>query len=204
VARGPSGAVTVFPPAVNHHIGGILAWSVIPGGLDSSLAGRATELGRAVGDAISLEGVLAVEMFLVADGALYVNELAPRPHNSFHHTERACVTSQFEQLVRAACDLPLGDVGVMRPTAIANLLGELWQGTSPPPFASALGYPTVELHLYGKRVAKRGRKMGHVSAVGADADEALRLAVMARDALAPADVSPWLGELERQGRGTRD
>jgi 5-(carboxyamino)imidazole ribonucleotide synthase len=101
-----------------------------------------------------------------------VNELAPRPHNSFHETEVACSTSQFEQIVRAVCDLPLGDPTALRPGAIFNLFGELWQHGSPP-FEAILSHPGVRLHLYGKRGARPGRKMGHLSATGATPAEAL-------------------------------
>ena len=97
-----------------------------------------------------------VEMFLTTDGELLVNELAPRPHNTFHSTEVACATSQFEQLVRAVCDLPLGSASSMRPAAIVNLLGDLWLASGAPPFDAALAMPGVRLHLYGKRGA-RGR-----------------------------------------------
>jgi 5-(carboxyamino)imidazole ribonucleotide synthase len=101
-----------------------------------------------------------------------VNELAPRPHNSYHETEVACATSQFEQIVRAVCDLPLGDPTVLRPGAIFNLFGELWENGAPP-FESALSKPGVRLHLYGKRGARAGRKMGHLSAVGSSPEDAL-------------------------------
>jgi 5-(carboxyamino)imidazole ribonucleotide synthase len=106
------------------------------------------------------------------DGTLLVNELAPRPHNSFHETEVACSTSQFEQLVRAVCDLPLGDARALRPGAIFNLFGELW-AKGPPQFAGALAQPGVRLHLYGKRGARAGRKMGHLSAIGETPEDAL-------------------------------
>ena len=125
----------------------------------------------------NLEGMLAVEMFCTTDGKLLVNELAPRPHNSYHASERACVTSQFEQLVRAVCDLPLGDVEVVQPAAIANLLGDLWleaDGSAREPrFDKALAVPGVGLHLYEKHMPRKGRKMGHLSAVGRRADEAV-------------------------------
>jgi 5-(carboxyamino)imidazole ribonucleotide synthase len=107
-----------------------------------------------------------VELFLTRQGELLVNELAPRPHNSFHATEDAGLTSQFEQVVRAVCDLPLGATDMMRPVAIANLLGDLWLRDRPPAWDAALALPGVRLHLYGKRVARPGRKMGHLSAVG--------------------------------------
>jgi len=114
---------------------------------------------------------LVIEMFW-AEGQLLVNEMAPRPHNSFHATEVACVTSQFEQLVRAVCDLPLGSVEVTRPAAIVNLLGDLWSDRTPA-FDRALAIPGERVHLYGKRVARPGRKMGHLSAVGYTPEEAL-------------------------------
>jgi 5-(carboxyamino)imidazole ribonucleotide synthase len=111
-------------------------------------------------------------MFLTQDGELLVNELAPRPHNSYHASERACVTSQFEQCVRAVCDLPLGDVSVVQPAAIANLLGDLWLD-HPPHFDRALAIPGVRVHLYEKHQPRKGRKMGHLSAVGATPQEAV-------------------------------
>jgi 5-(carboxyamino)imidazole ribonucleotide synthase len=101
-----------------------------------------------------------------------VNELAPRPHNSYHETEVACSTSQFEQLVRAVCDLPLGDPAVLRPGAIFNLFGELWDNGTPP-WELALAQPGVRLHLYGKRGARPGRKMGHLSVTGVTPEDAL-------------------------------
>jgi len=115
-----------------------------------------------------------VEFFLTREGQLLVNELAPRPHNTFHSTEVACATSQFEQLTRAVCDLPLGSTEILRPGAIVNLLGDLWSGDRQPPFDKALEIPGVQVHLYGKRVARPGRKMGHLSAIGATPDEALK------------------------------
>src|SRR5205814_5488974 len=122
-----------------------------------------------------LEGLLAVELFLAMNGDILVNELAPRPHNSFHATERGCATSQFEQLTRAVCDLPLGDVSVVRPAAIVNLFGDLW-ASGTPDFALALSDPRVRLHLYGKSDARPGRKMGHLSAIGGSAQDAVATA----------------------------
>jgi len=172
VARRPSGEVRVFPPSLNFHERQILAWSVIPASLPQHTLADAEAIARGIAEQFQLEGILAVEMFLLADGTLLVNELAPRPHNSFHQTEVACSTSQFEQLVRAACDLPLGDPSVQRPGAIFNLFGEHWEGGAPP-FERALALPDVRLHLYGKRGARRGRKMGHLSAIGETAEDAL-------------------------------
>ncbi len=176
VARAPNGEVKVYPPAENFHENQILSWSVIPGGVPDELAARAQGIARDIADTFALEGLLAVEMFITTDGELFVNELAPRPHNSYHGSERACVTSQFEQAVRAACDLPLGDVSLVQPTAIANLLGDVWlnaDGTErQPAFDQALSVDGVRLTLYEKLKPRRGRKMGHLSAVGATAEEA--------------------------------
>ncbi|HEY8176469.1 MAG TPA: 5-(carboxyamino)imidazole ribonucleotide synthase [Gemmatimonadaceae bacterium] len=173
VARRPSGETTVFPAALNHHERQILAWSVMPAPLDKAVLSRAIDIGRDIAESIRLEGLIAVELFLTTSGDLFVNELAPRPHNSFHASERACVTSQFEQITRAVCDLPLGDVSVVRPAAIVNLFGDLWRDGRDPDFSAALSDPVVRLHLYGKRGARAGRKMGHLSAIGGSASQAL-------------------------------
>lgn len=172
VARRPSGETRVYPPALNVHERQILASSVLPAPLPGSVLAEAETIARRIADACALEGILAVEMFLLHDGTLLVNELAPRPHNSFHETEVACSTSQFEQLVRAACDLPLGDPRALRAGAIVNLFGELWRRGSPP-FDAALAHDGVRVHLYGKRGARQGRKMGHLSAIGDTPDDAL-------------------------------
>ncbi|MEP6620625.1 MAG: 5-(carboxyamino)imidazole ribonucleotide synthase [bacterium] len=164
VARRASGETIVYPPAVNHHERQILAWSVLPGELPHDIAGQARALALDIAQALSLEGILAVEMFLLTDGRLLVNELAPRPHNSFHATEVASPTSQFEQLVRAVCDLPLGAVEPTRPSAIVNLFGDLWMEGRQPDFARALEVPGTRLFLYGKGGARPGRKMGHLAA----------------------------------------
>ena len=165
VARSPSGEVRSYPSACNFHENQILSWSVIPSSLPDDLEFRAQVLARRIADALDLEGLLAVELFLTGDGELLVNELAPRPHNSYHASERACATSQFEQAVRAVCDLPLGETDVIRPAAIANLLGDLWLEREPH-FDRALAIPGVHLHLYEKALPRKGRKMGHLSASG--------------------------------------
>jgi len=192
VARSPSGEVKVYPAAWNHHEEQILAWSVIPAPLPAALATAGKELAAAIADAFQLEGILAVELFVTCDGRLLVNELAPRPHNSYHASERACVTSQFEQLVRAVCNLPLGDAEVVQPAAIANLLGDLWldpggegreAGPRVPHLDSALAVPGVRLHLYEKLRPRKGRKMGHLSAVASTADEAVQLVLKAKSLL---------------------
>ncbi len=184
VARAPNGEVKVYPAAWNHHEEQILAWSVMPAPLAGAMEAEARKIAEAIAETFQLEGVLAVEMFCTTEGKLLVNELAPRPHNSYHASERACVTGQFEQLVRAVCDLPLGSVEVVQPAAIANLLGDLWIGPEgearEPRFDAALGVAGVRLHLYEKLRARKGRKMGHLSAVGATADEAVELVLRAK------------------------
>ncbi|HTV83525.1 MAG TPA: 5-(carboxyamino)imidazole ribonucleotide synthase [Acidobacteriaceae bacterium] len=179
VARSPRGETKSFPSATNHHEHQILAWSVIPSLVSPEIEQRAQKLACAIADSFTLEGLLAVEMFLTKSGDLLVNELAPRPHNSYHASERACVTSQFEQCVRAVCDLPLGDVSVVQPAAIANLLGDLWLDHAPH-FDQALGVPGVRVHLYEKHQPRKGRKMGHLSAVGATPQEAIARALQAQ------------------------
>ena len=180
-ARSPSGEVRSYPAAQNHHERQILAWSVLPAGIPAELEARAQELAREIISGLGVEGLLCVEMFVTRDGnagagELLVNELAPRPHNSYHQSERACATSQFEQLVRTTCNLPLGETEVLTPAAIVNLLGEVWleAANGKPDFAAALAVPGVRLHLYEKHAARVGRKMGHLSATGATADEALQ------------------------------
>jgi 5-(carboxyamino)imidazole ribonucleotide synthase len=172
VARSPSGEVKSFASAANHHENQILVWSVIPSSISAELESRAQEIALGIAAELKLEGLLAVEMFVTKQGSLLVNELAPRPHNSYHASERACVTSQFEQAVRAVCDLPLGDVSVVQPAAIANLLGDVWL-KGQPRFDLALAVPGVRLHLYEKHQPRKGRKMGHLSAVGNTPDEAI-------------------------------
>jgi 5-(carboxyamino)imidazole ribonucleotide synthase len=184
VARRPAGDVAVYPPALNHHEERILDWSVIPGPFQPDIAERATNIARHIASQMALEGLLAIELFLLHDGQLLVNELAPRPHNTFHATELACVTSQFEQAVRAVCDLPLGSPETLRPAAIVNLLGDLWL-SGVPAFDAALRVPGVRLTLYGKQVARPGRKMGHLSAVGETQEEAVGRVLDAEAALFP-------------------
>ena len=185
VARRPDGSCATFPPALNHHVNGVLDWSVIPAPIPSAVAREGVRIARGIAEKMDVVGLLAVEMFLLLDGELVVNELAPRPHNSFHHTELASLTSQFEQGIRAVCDLPLGDTESMRPAAIANLFGDLWlHDGAIPRWEQALALPGVRIHLYGKS-PRPGRKMGHVGATGGTAEEAVALAIDARGKLLP-------------------
>jgi 5-(carboxyamino)imidazole ribonucleotide synthase len=181
-ARSASGEVRAFPAARNHHENQILAWSVLPAGVDRDLEIAAEALAEALIERLDLVGLLCAELFVTTSGELFVNELAPRPHNSYHQSERGCVTSQFEQLVRAVCDLPLGSTELISPCAIANMLGDLWLNGEPN-FAAALAVPGVRLHLYEKHTPRAGRKMGHLSSVGETAEEALERVMEAKSRL---------------------
>jgi 5-(carboxyamino)imidazole ribonucleotide synthase len=182
VARNLRGEEAVYPVAENTHSRHILDTSVMPARISPDLAKQAQELAQAIARELELIGLLCVEMFVAQDGRLLVNELAPRPHNSGHQTFDAAVTSQFEQLVRAICNLPLGSTELYRPAAIANLLGDLWEGGEPN-WVKALELPEVKLHLYGKAEPRPGRKMGHLTATGETSDEALQKVIAARERL---------------------
>ena len=181
-ARNPSGEVRSYPAARNHHENQILSWSMLPAGIPAELELRAEALAAAIIAKLGIEGLLCVELFVTRQGGLLVNELAPRPHNSYHQSERGCVTSQFEQMVRAVCNLPLGSTELITPAAIVNLLGEVWL-KGEPDFAAALAVPGVRLHLYEKHTPRAGRKMGHLSAIGATAEEALARVIEAKGRL---------------------
>ncbi len=178
-ARNPSGEVRTYPAARNHHENQILAWSVLPAGISPEFESRAEQLAAAIIARLGIEGLLCLEFFITRQGELLVNEMAPRPHNSYHQSERGCVTSQFEQAVRAACNLPLGSTELIAPAAIVNLLGDVWLNGEPD-FAAALQVPSVKLHLYEKRTPRAGRKMGHLSATGATAEQALERVLEAK------------------------
>lgn len=185
-ARGADGHVAHYGVVENTHRRHILDLSVAPARVADATAREAVEITRAVLEELDVVGVTCVEFFLTRAGRLLVNELAPRPHNSGHFTFDACVTSQFEQQLRAVCDLPLGSTELLRPAAMANLLGDLWQGGEPD-WRAAAAFPEVKLHLYGKTEARAGRKMGHLTALNATPEEAARRALAARDALTPSD-----------------
>ena len=182
VARGPDGSVATFPVCENIHRDHILDITVLPARVSPEVEKSAAALARTIAEKIELVGLLAVEMFLQRDGALLVNELAPRPHNSGHWTIEGCATSQFEQHVRAVCGLPLGSTQLLSPSAMANLLGDLWEG-SEPNWAAALAVEGVRLHLYGKHQPRPRRKMGHLTAVAASAEAAIAAVTEAREAL---------------------
>lgn len=181
VGRSASGDLVAWPVAENTHVSGILDVSIVPASVSVELATRAVELATEVAHALDYVGVLAVELFVVA-GELFVNELAPRPHNSGHWTLDASVTSQYEQQVRAMCGLPLGATELTAPAiAMVNLLGDLWLGGEPD-WAAALDDPNAKLHLYGKAEARPGRKMGHLTVTAATAAAAAAQALALRAA----------------------
>ena len=184
-ARGLDGSFAHFGVIENAHHHHILDVSIAPVALPEATERQAIAIARGILEALDVVGVLCVEFFLTRAGALLVNELAPRPHNSGHLTFDACVTSQFEQQVRAVCGLPLGSTEQLRPAAMANLLGDLWQ-QGEPDWAAALAFPDVKLHLYGKQSPRPGRKMGHLTALASTTDEAARLVRAARAALTSA------------------
>jgi len=179
-ARSANGEFATFPVFENVHANHILDVTFAPAAIPASLADEARELAAGILAALDVIGVMAVEMFVTRDGRLLVNELAPRTHNSGHLTIDGCVTSQFEQQVRAVCGLPLGATDLHAPTAMANLLGDVWQNGEPD-WHAALEDSRVKIHLYGKAEARPGRKMGHFTATGESVEQAVISAREARD-----------------------
>lgn len=191
VARDAAGNARAFPLSENVHRHGILDVSIVPARISGALRAAAEETAVGIAAELDYVGVLGVELFLV-DGRLLVNEIAPRPHNSGHYTLDACATDQFEQQVRALCDLPLGDARLHSGAVMVNLLGDLWYQREPghahtPPWHELLAAPNLRLHLYGKHHARPGRKMGHFTVIDDDAQRALDTALQARAAIGIAD-----------------
>jgi len=179
VARSPDASMATFPACENIHKNHILDVTVVPARVSDAVRAEAARLASTIAQQLELVGLLAVEMFVKRDGEILVNELAPRPHNSGHWTIEACATSQFEQQVRAVCGLPLGSTEMLKPTAMANILGYAWQhGT--PQWAKALGNEGVHLHLYGKQEPRPRRKMGHITAMATTAEDAIARVTKAR------------------------
>lgn len=192
-ARGIDGAFAHYGLIHNDHANHILDVSQAPADVLPEVAEEAVEMARTVLEGLDVVGVLCVEFFLLANGRLLLNEIAPRPHNSGHLTIEACMTSQFEQQLRAVCGLPLGDARYHSPAAMANLLGDLWfphaalRAPESPNWTAVLAHhPTIKLHLYGKTEARPGRKMGHITAL---AETAAAAAILVRQAR---------GKLERE------
>ncbi len=185
LARGADAKTAVYTPSENWHRDGILDLSLVPARVTPELQRQAIASALQIANWLDYCGVLAVEFFILQDQQLLVNEIAPRPHNTGHYTLDACITSQFEQQVRALCALPLGDTMLRGAAAMVNLLGDLWHAQTPPAWGKILAQPQTKLHLYGKTQARPGRKMGHYTCLAEDAETALKQALAIRAQLLP-------------------
>ena len=192
-ARGFDGEVRTWPVAENRHENGILDVSIAPARVPEEVAEKARALAIEVAQKLDYCGVLCVEFFVLQDGSLLVNEIAPRPHNSGHYTIDACVTSQFEQQVRVLCGLPLGDTAMHGPAVMVNLLGDLW-AAGEPRWEQVLRHERAKLHLYGKSEARPGRKMGHFTVLGEHIEAALELALSIKAGLSASARSDPLSK----------
>jgi len=172
VARNRQGETAVYPVGENEHVNGILHITIVPARVEEEIAEKARQQALRLVEELDYVGVLAVEFFIDSNNELLFNEMAPRPHNSGHYTKDACVTSQFEQQVRVICGLSPGDVTLISPVVMVNLLGDLWH----PDWSLLLNEPNVKLHLYGKKEARPGRKMGHYNVLDGDVEKALKTA----------------------------
>lgn len=181
-ARAADGSFVHYGVVENEHTNHILDVSFAPGAVSERISAEAVEITRSIAETFGYVGTMCVEFFVTHDEKLLVNEIAPRPHNSGHLTFGACITSQFEQQVRAVCGLPLGSTDLYRPAAMANLLGDVWRNGEPD-WAAALAVPDVSLHLYGKSEPRAGRKMGHLTATASSPAEAARKVKEARGLL---------------------
>jgi len=198
-ARGVDGQLADYGAISNTHANHILDVSVAPASVPASVTRDAIEIARQILEALEVVGVLCVEFFVTKQGTLLVNELAPRPHNSGHLTFDACITSQFEQQLRAICGLPLGSTELLRPAAMANLLGDVWQA-GVPNWEAACRFEQVKLHLYGKQEPRPGRKMGHLTTLANTTKEAIDTVLAARRAL----LEPLLGKPTASRSSTHD
>lgn len=176
VTRTGAGEAVCFPAAENQHESGILDISIVPARADEAIAERARQMTLHLAEAMDYVGVLAVEFFVLEGGELLINEIAPRPHNSGHFTLDATLFSQFDQQVRALCGLPPGDTHLLSPVVMVNLLGDIWRDDEPA-WDKLLSQPNVHLHLYGKKSARIGRKMGHFNVLAEDVETALAQAL---------------------------
>jgi 5-(carboxyamino)imidazole ribonucleotide synthase len=186
VTRIGPGQAQCFPVAENQHESGILDISIVPARVSEAIAARAREMVLSLAEALDYVGVLAVEFFVLKDGSLLINEMAPRPHNSGHYTLDATLVSQFDQQVRALCGLPPGDTRLLSPVIMVNLLGDIWRDDAPA-WDKLLSEPNVHLHLYGKQSARIGRKMGHYNVLDADQAAALSQALRLKRMLQGAE-----------------
>ncbi|WP_293759841.1 5-(carboxyamino)imidazole ribonucleotide synthase [uncultured Aquitalea sp.] len=184
VIRTSASQVAVFPVAENRHEGGILDVSIVPARIGAALAAQVQQMAVRLAEELNYVGVLAVEFFVLGDDTLVVNEMAPRPHNSGHYTLTACLTDQFQQQVRAMCGLLPGKTDLLSPVVMVNLLGDVWKEDGGEPNWDVLAEtPNAQLHLYGKKQARPGRKMGHFNVMAASADAALEQAEALKDTL---------------------
>lgn len=184
LVRGRDGRIECFPVGENHHRHGILDMTIVPARLDRQYCESARDIACKLAEHLGYVGTLGVEFF-VSEGKVFLNEIAPRPHNSGHYTLDACETDQFEQQVRALCGLPLGSTRAHSAAVMVNLLGDVWfeadgRGPREPDWARLLQRPNLKLHLYGKAHAKKGRKMGHFTVTDSNAEKALAAALDAR------------------------
>ncbi|MCB1228018.1 MAG: 5-(carboxyamino)imidazole ribonucleotide synthase [Verrucomicrobiales bacterium] len=174
-ARGMDGSMAVHGCVENEHADHILDVTIAPARVEPATADQALALWRAVAEGLDYVGTMAVEMFVTADGGVMVNEIAPRPHNSGHHSIESCETNQFHQQMRVICGLPLGEARLHTPAVMVNLLGDVWPTEDQAPdWSAVLEHPRAKLHLYGKECARRKRKMGHFTVLGSDVKQALR------------------------------
>lgn len=182
LARSETGSITNFPVAENEHVNGILHATTVPASVSAGQAQKAIQMANEIARGLGYIGTMAVEFFVSTDGDIIANEIAPRPHNSGHYTLDACQTSQFEQQVRMLCGLPAGNCDLVSPVVMINILGDVW-GNSQPNWDTLLAEPNVKLHLYGKKEARPGRKMGHFNVLAADTQSATNQAHALFDAL---------------------
>jgi 5-(carboxyamino)imidazole ribonucleotide synthase len=182
VARTGPGEVITFPVAENQHEAGILDLSIVPARVSVNVAEAARRMALKLAESLDYVGVLAVEFFVLWGDSLVINEIAPRPHNSGHFTLDATLTSQFEQQVRTLCGLPPGDPRLLSPVVMVNLLGDIWRDDEPA-WDKLLSQPNVILHLYGKKSARIGRKMGHFNVLGETVESALDQAIQLKNQL---------------------
>ncbi len=175
LARSQLGDITNFPIAENVHISGILHSTTVPSVINEQQAEAVIDIADKIAEGLDYVGTMAVEFFISKEGNIITNEIAPRPHNSGHFTLDACETSQFEQQVRMLCNLPSGNCELTSPVVMINLLGDVW-GATEPNWYQLLSVPNNKLHLYGKQVARAGRKMGHFNVLAASTEQAMVIA----------------------------